>query len=62
MPNRKLTSPDHDVTRSFVIPYNQAQALRLLAERNHRTFSGELRHIIAMHLARHAYDDEKKAA
>lgn len=55
MPHLNPHSADPDlVTRSFVIPREQDEALKELARRNHRTFSGELRLVIENHLAAHA--------
>lgn len=42
------------VTRSFVLPRDQDEALKKLAALNHRTFSGEMRLIVEGHLAANA--------
>lgn len=47
---RSDTQRDY-VTRSFVIPVDHDVALKALAAKNHRTFSGELRLIVEAHLA-----------
>lgn len=61
MPNLNTHNADDPVTRSFVIPREQEEALKELARRNHRTFSGELRLVIANHLAAHAAELDEAA-
>jgi len=38
------------VTRAFVLPREQDEALKRLAAQNHRSFSGELRFLVSKHL------------
>lgn len=65
MANSKTNRPSSTrpyVTRSFVIPVEQDIALKRLAQRNHRTFSGELRLVVENHLAAHAEELESEGA
>ncbi len=43
-----------DVVTTVRIPGDQHAALKAIAEQNHRTFVGEVRHLIDQHVKRHA--------
>ena len=57
------TTPVADeVVTSVRLPREQHDALRLRAEAEHRTLSGELRRVIALSLADQPVDDQQATA